>query len=430
MDNKDFSNIGEQISNSVQNAIDSMDFQQLNRNITDTVNRALGEAKKQIGNHRDLFSKDYPPRPEKYDKKVSEQSESGRWDTRGQQTSQRVFRPQKAHAPVRIIRTNPVGKTAGILFTVFGGIALGLTLCAALVYMIWSLIRGGSYEMSVAVLGSLGIFLGISFVMLTVGSTLRGRIKRLQLYLTGLNGRLYCPIQELAEKTGRKKQYVSKDLRRMIHDGFLPEAYLDEKGTCLILDSQTYRQYQQTQEAYQKQLEEKKKGKLGKSVKTEKLSEVKPEQADNLSPELSAVMKEGERCIGLLREANEALPGAVISDKLIRLESIISRIFESVKKNPEQLGDMQRFMDYYLPTTIKLVNAYREFDIAGLQGENIKTAKLEIERTLDTINHAFARLLDDLYQDAALDVSTDASVLQTMLEKDGWMGSDFNQEEK
>ncbi len=82
-------------------------------------------------------------------------------------------------------------------------------------------------------------------------------------------------------------------------------------------------------------------------------------------------------------------------------------------------------MEYYLPTTVKLVNAYRDFDSVGTQGANISSAKAEIERTLDTINQAFERLLDDLYQDAALDVSTDASVIQTMLKKDGWAESDF-----
>ena len=86
---------------------------------------------------------------------------------------------------------------------------------------------------------------------------------------------------------------------------------------------------------------------------------------------------------------------------------------------------MERFMEYYLPTTVKLVNAYRDFDSVGSQGANISSAKAEIERTLDTINQAFERLLDDLYQDAALDVATDASVIQTMLKKDGWAESDF-----
>lgn len=83
-------------------------------------------------------------------------------------------------------------------------------------------------------------------------------------------------------------------------------------------------------------------------------------------------------------------------------------------------------MDYYLPTTVKLVTAYRDFDRIEIEGDNIVSAKHEIEETLDTINLAFERLLDDLYQDAAIDITTDASVLQTMLKKDGFAESDFS----
>ena len=76
-------------------------------------------------------------------------------------------------------------------------------------------------------------------------------------------------------------------------------------------------------------------------------------------------------------------------------------------------------MDYYLPTTIKLVEAYEEFDRVSVPGEDILTAKAEIEKTLDTINGAFVELLNNLFQSTAFDVTTDAQVLQTMLAKEG-----------
>jgi len=76
-------------------------------------------------------------------------------------------------------------------------------------------------------------------------------------------------------------------------------------------------------------------------------------------------------------------------------------------------------MDYYLPTTVKLLNAYEELDKQSLEGENIKTAKREIENTLDTINVAFENLLDSFYKETAWDVSADISVLKTMLAQEG-----------
>lgn len=149
------------------------------------------------------------------------------------------------------------------------------------------------------------------------------------------------------------------------------------------------------------------------------------EEKQKFSKEFEDMMAAGRNYLNMLKEANDAIPGEVISQKISDLEDVIRRIFDTVSKHPEQGKEMERFMDYYLPTTVKLVNAYRDFDSAGSRGENVNAAKAEIEKTLDTIQKAFERLLDDLYEDAVLDVTTDASVIQTMLKKDGFAESDF-----
>ena len=82
--------------------------------------------------------------------------------------------------------------------------------------------------------------------------------------------------------------------------------------------------------------------------------------SQEISPEIQEMVQEGGRYITSLREANDAIPGEVISAKLDKLELIISKIFESVIRHPEQAGEMKKFMEYYLPTTLKLVNTYRE----------------------------------------------------------------------
>ena len=95
---------------------------------------------------------------------------------------------------------------------------------------------------------------------------------------------------------------------------------------------------------------------------------------------------------------------------------------QSVQKNmqnPDSVNDMRRMMDYYLPTTMKLLEAYEELDAQPVQGENIISSKKEIEDTIDTLNIAFEKLLDSLFQDTAWDVSSDISVLHTMLAQEG-----------
>ncbi len=108
------------------------------------------------------------------------------------------------------------------------------------------------------------------------------------------------------------------------------------------------------------------------------------------------------------------------------MENVIQRIFDRVEAHPEQVSDIRKLMEYYLPMTIKLLNAYEELDRQPVQGNNILNSKKEIEDTLDTLNDAFMMLLDDLFEDTAVDVSSDISVLKTMLAQEGLKKKDFN----
>ena len=101
------------------------------------------------------------------------------------------------------------------------------------------------------------------------------------------------------------------------------------------------------------------------------------------------------------------------------MELIIRRIFERAQAHPEIVPDLKKLMDYYLPMTVKLLNAYADMDAQPVQGETIRSSKKEIEATLDTLNLAFEKLLDDLFEDTAMDVSSDISVLNTLLAQEG-----------
>ena len=97
----------------------------------------------------------------------------------------------------------------------------------------------------------------------------------------------------------------------------------------------------------------------------------------------------------------------------------MDRIFDRVEQKPDTVDDIRKLMEYYLPTTIKLLEAYEELDAQPVQGENIISSKQEIEKTLDTLNTAVEKLLDELFQDTAWDLSSDISVLNTMLAQEG-----------
>ena len=131
------------------------------------------------------------------------------------------------------------------------------------------------------------------------------------------------------------------------------------------------------------------------------------------------MLDRGEAFIAQIRKCNDAIPGKEISEKISRMELIVQRIFQRVDTNPEVVPDLKKMMDYYLPMTVKLLNAYAEMDSQPVQGETMISSKREIEATLDTLNLAFEKLLDDLFEDTAMDISSDISVLQTLLAQEG-----------
>lgn len=120
-----------------------------------------------------------------------------------------------------------------------------------------------------------------------------------------------------------------------------------------------------------------------------------------------------------LREVNDAIPGKEMSDKIDRMELVSARIFELVQQDPKKEAQLARFMDYYLPTSLKLLNTYADLDKQGMSGENIDETKQNIENAMDLLVTAFENQLDKLYESDALDVSSEISALQGMLNLDG-----------
>lgn len=454
MDNRDLTNIGDQIRRSVEDAMSSMDFEQLNRNISDTVGSALEEARKNLVKAASSTGMPIGSGPgegnaskgsQAGEKNASKDSGSGadrsshqpfkaQYEREQQRPNGPGYQPFSSYkrsstAAVRpdseatAVRVNSPSKMPGILYTVFGGIGLGVSsVLLLMILLLCTVVPSNGFL--IGMLMMLGCLVGAFGVMLSVGNSKRGLIRRLKTYLSEVGARTYCTVEELARVAGKPCSFVAKDLQKMITRGILPDAHMDKQKTCVMLDYQTYQQYLEAQQGYQerKRLESQSAGK--RKADQKESTPLVPKNTEE-QDELQKMVAAGREYVNMLREANDAIPGEQISQKLTKLEHVISRIFETVEKHPDQMKEMERFMDYYLPTTVKLVNAYRDFDSVETAGNNVVSAKQEIENTLDTINQAFEQLLDDLYQDAALDASTDASVLQTILKSEGFTDSDF-----
>ena len=126
-----------------------------------------------------------------------------------------------------------------------------------------------------------------------------------------------------------------------------------------------------------------------------------------------------------LREVNDAIPDPVMSQKISRLEEVSERIFALAQKDPDKKAQLQKFMNYYLPTALKLLNTYASLSRQAVEGTNITEAKHSIERSMDLLVTAFENQLDKLFQSDALDVTTDIAALEGMLNMDGLTDSAF-----
>lgn len=203
----------------------------------------------------------------------------------------------------------------------------------------------------------------------------------------------YMYIQDIADALPCSYDKCCKHLENCIDEGlFGPDAYLDMRCKCLVVSQ--------------------------RPPEPTPAPAPKPEK----QPEKQTDMPEQDqykKILDELRRVNDAIPDEEMSDKISRLEAVSAKIFEQAKSDPDKLPQMRKFMDYYLPTSLKLLNTYAELDNQGVEGENISESKRRIEQTMDTLVKAFENQLDRLFASDALDVSTDIDVMQNMLRADG-----------
>lgn len=163
-------------------------------------------------------------------------------------------------------------------------------------------------------------------------------------------------------------------------------------------------------------------------VETEIPAPPPPEEKPTGNAELDKMIDDGKKAISEMKRLDDAIEDEKISRDIRRLETVCQGIFGQVKADPSKLPQIRRFMDYYLPTTLKLLNAYDRMDAAGVSGENIDTTKRRVEDIMGTIVTAFHKQLDNLFGTDALDISTDISVLETLLAREGLAGEHMKAE--
>lgn len=303
-------------------------------------------------------------------------AKSGRSTSAARKSVEKVTR-----APADSTKSARVLKSVGIVLTVLGGLMASRYVADLGFYINY----GEMWWFFQDIFPALG-FLSGGIAMLAGGQAMTRRMRRFAKYLAAAGKNQSVSISRLATAAEVSERRVERDVEQMIDKGLWGEgAYLDLGAGTLFRSSDAADDYF-----------------------AQKSEPVQPKETE-------------EGYSGLLRQirnANDRIADPDLSAKIDRIEEVAGRIFRLVESQPEKKVKASTFLNYYLPTTQKLLDSYAEFEEAGVSGENLNQAKAKIRKTMDNIVAGFERQLDELYRADALDIDSDIRVMENMLRRD------------
>ena len=255
-------------------------------------------------------------------------------------------------------------RTARTLMIIGGIIALAAG--SGLISNIGEIIGYGWYSyMAEYMLSECG-FLAGGIAMFAAGQRMKRRSARIARYLAVMGERGYISVEELCTVTGKSRKKIESDLDYMVEKGLLGTgAYLDSGRGIFFRSADAFADYANA---------------------TAKKENVTPKEAN-----------EGYAgALRAIRSANDRIADPVLSEKIDHLETVAGKIFREVEEHPEKQQQAATFLNYYLPTTLKLLDSYAKFEEAGIEGENLSRAQERIEETMDALIKGFDKQLDDL----------------------------------
>ncbi len=283
------------------------------------------------------------------------------------------------------------GLPAGTAKTVAGGVmavVFGLWAVGAIATFVESLHYGHFFSDELVNVVLALVACGVGVGMFLNGRELRGREERYINYLAYIGANRQVSLAPMAAAMDVSVRRLARDLRKMLATHVLPTGYLDMKAGMLVLTEMGCAQLEPEPEPEKK--------------------ESQPSQEDDILREIRLI--------------NDLIPDPVISAKIDRIEEITHKILQYQKTHPQRTEQLRTFLNYYLPTTLRILRSYARLEAQGVEGENISAAKERIEGMMDQVVEGFEKQLDKLFSSDAMDIAADVQVLENMLKKDGLSG--------
>lgn len=374
MDSDQYSRLGDSLKETVNNAINSQDFRRLSSDISSMVNSTFNTLHSGI-------------------------------NATGNKIKNTVSNiKQKQENTTYPINKHVFPRGYGMVLTILGimgGIGFSFL---TLILLVINIFANSIYAFIPAIVsGCAAVF----FYLMTARGAAARRLKRhFDKYCAVMIGRTNYEIKYLSAQLQQTERKTVKELKKLVEMNAFPEGHIDFEKKYFIADDSTYEHYLS-------------------SISRQKELARKEENSSELEAVHSA-LEEGRGYIARIRQANIIILNDKMSDKLSDTELILTKIFERVESRPELLPDVRKLMEYYLPITQKLINAYIELDKQNINIDNIESSKHEIENSMDSINAAFYNLYNSLFQDDKIDIVSDISVLRSMFAQEGLNNTDFN----
>ena len=317
-------------------------------------------------------------------------------EQQNRQTAQTQQSARKQSAVKKVTQT-PQPSAGGARVMKFIGIALAVLGVAAMMNVVYNdLSYAVNYHAWWHFLRQLfyptGLLAG-GLALLTGGAVMNRKMRRYAKYLACAGSRDAIPLAHLMKAADVGESKAERDLEAMIEKGMWgPDAYLDRGNDMLFRSQDAANAYFAAKRS---------------AAQQRSAAAAVPQSADGYEGMLQAI-----------RRANDRIDDPVLSAKIDRLEAVTGQIFKVIQEQPAKKDKASTFLNYYLPTTQKLLDSYADFEEAGVSGQNLDQAKSRIEETMDNIIAGFEHQLDDLYRDAAMDIDSDIRVMETMLKRD------------
>lgn len=369
----DYNNLGNDLKNKINDAVNSKNFDKLSGDISNIIDNAFNGVRSGIASTGN--------------------------------TIKNVFFKNKnsAYTPYP---TNRYALPSGYgMVALICGIVGGVFLSAVTVILLLiCLLMGGSVGIFIAFLCSLACSVAC-FIAASRGAFAKNLKRKFDRYCSIMIGKSCYEIDYVSVQMMQPRKQTLKELSKLIRLGAFPQGHIDTKKKYFIGDDSTYNHFLASLELTNQRLKE---------IDSEKLEEIRGN------------IEKGREHIKLIRQANVLILNEEMSAKLNDTELILKQIFDRVEQKPDLLPEIRKLIEYYLPITQKLIDAYIDLDKQSAEFENIEKSKTEIEKSMDCINTAFFNLYNSLFHDDKVDIISDISVLRSMFAQEGLNNTDFN----